>query len=86
MLKFKEMYVVIPNIFEKKEFLKLYKERGSSEEFIKNLDENWDKFISSTKNNVFKLTTDDVNLNLIQLNSRINSIYDVIKCFPTREV
>lgn len=33
MLKFKEMYVVIPNIFEKKEFLKLYKERGSSEEF-----------------------------------------------------
>ncbi len=39
-------YLVYPELTSKDEFLKKYKERGNSKEFIKKIDKNWHKWIN----------------------------------------
>jgi hypothetical protein len=41
-----EINLVYPKLYLKNEYLKRYKERGSTEEFINMLDENWHDWIS----------------------------------------
>lgn len=42
--------IVAPTIEKKAEYLRRYRDRGNDEEFIKNLDKNFEKFIKSLKN------------------------------------
>lgn len=86
MLKFKQMYVVVPHDQSKDEYIQKYKARGSSEEFIKNLDENWVDFLFSTRKLALKLADDETNLNLIVLNKNVRNMCDIVRGFPTREV
>ena len=43
-------YLVYPKIELKNEYLKRYKERGSSDNFIKLISDNWDSWITECKN------------------------------------
>lgn len=45
-----DFYLVYPKRDLKQEYLKRYKERGSSEAFIKLMDDNWDVFLSQLEN------------------------------------
>lgn len=45
--------LVYPNILDKDEYLKRYKERGSDEKFIAFIDANWDKFIKEIEMDPF---------------------------------
>lgn len=50
------MYVLsYPNHGDKNEYMRRYRERGSSDEFITRLDENWDKWIDSCVEETFPI-------------------------------
>lgn len=79
-LEFKEYWFIVPRKDAKDEYIERYKQRGSSEEFIKKISDNWEKFID---NNINMASTSDF-ASVCILNSKMPTVYDFIKNYPIR--
>ena len=45
-----EYILVYPNVFQKDDYIKRYKNRGNSESFIRKVEANWDEWINDCRN------------------------------------
>lgn len=63
--------LVYPDKSMKEEFMQRYKNRGSSEEFIKFQSDNWDKFIDECENE------DNMKVDKFKLTSEVPNIYSM---------
>jgi vacuolar-type H+-ATPase subunit E/Vma4 len=72
-------FTVVPAKEDKAYYLNLYKERGSSESFVKLMDEKWDEFIDGAT----KRATDEKHKNstliILHQDRKIKTIYDIVK-------
>lgn len=80
-LEFEEYWLLVPHKEDKEKYLKLYEKRGSSPEFIKNMDENFESFIDST----LSIASTSDRVNVLFLNSRMPTVADFIKNYPLRK-
>lgn len=71
-------YTLVPTIDQKERYLKLYKERGSSDEFIELMDKNWEKFIKGTEERATNHEYPDNMLINIWPTGKIQSVADLI--------
>lgn len=84
-LEFPETWILVPARDDKEKYLELYKQRGSSPEFIQNMDKNWDAFIDSVHSCWAKCCDAEYcSNNLFILTDKIKNVSDFIAHYPTR--
>lgn len=72
-------FTIVPDISMKEDFLAIYKERGSSDEFIANMDKNWDEFVKGTIERSFSSELCNCTVVMIRKEGKIQNVSDLLK-------
>ena len=70
-------FCIVPDISLKERYMKLYKDRGNDEKFLKLMDEKWDEFIKGTEKRTMHENCSCM-LVSIREGGKIQNVYDLI--------
>ena len=74
-----EYVLVYPNVFQKDDYIKRYKNRGNSEKFIRLLETNWEEWINECRNEEFPIRIELPYFSVKYLNKEVIDLIEIME-------